>query len=153
MRFRYAKVSPGAKDLVRAHPTDAGMDIFVPTDWNNGNPVELKFGESLVIDSGIKVEIDPGYMLLGGNKGGVASKKKLLLGAHVSDTYYTGTVFIDIHSINLDPVTISPGDKIAQLMIVPIVPAIPECVPVEKLYEGMMQSEVRGDGKQGSTGA
>ena len=152
MRFRYARVNPNAKLLRRGHPTDAGMDICIPTDWHDGQPFDLAFGESIVIDSGIKIEIDPGYMVLGGNKGGVASKRHLLLGAHISDSYYSGTVFLDIHNVGKDTQTLVPGEKIAQLIIVPIVPAIPEETTEDKLYEGMMTTEYRGDGKQGSTG-
>ncbi len=152
MRFRYALTRPGAKDLTKGHPTDAGIDFYVPSDFNEGKPLELKFGESVTIDSGVKVEIDPGFMGMFGNKGGVASKRNLVYGAHISDTYYTGNVFIDIHNIGLEIQTITPGEKIIQMMIVPVVCAIPECVIPERLYEGMIQSGIRGEGKQGSTG-
>lgn len=152
MRFMYAKTSSGAVDIRRAHPTDAGIDFFIPTDWNDGKPFTLGFGDSVVIDSGIKVEIDPGMMAMFANKGGVASKKKLIYGAHISDTYYSGNVFIDIHNIGCNPVTIEPGEKIIQMILVPIIPAIPMLTTEDKLYEGMLPDSIRGEGKQGSTG-
>lgn len=149
MRFRFAKVNPNAKAIGRAHVTDAGMDFYVPTDFI---PVTLTQGDSVLIDSGIKVEVPFGYMGLFCNKSGVASKKDIVYGAHVIDAYYSGNVLINLHYIGNKSVTINPGDKIIQMVIVPVVPAVPEEVTEDKLYDGLKLDDSREEKGFGASG-
>ena len=88
MKVRVQKVHKNAKMPVRAHPTDAGMDLFFcpPPKPELDSQIEtvLPFGSS-VIPTGLKIEVPEGYMLEIKNKSGIASKRGLLVGACVVD--------------------------------------------------------------------
>ena len=106
MTLKYCKVRE-VKSPCRAHATDAGIDFFVPTDLTEadmapkfettGDKVEveikdgkiaafiLKPNESVLIPSGIHVNIPDGYALIYMNKSGIASKKNLHIGACLVD--------------------------------------------------------------------
>ena len=134
------------KDPVRGHRTDAGIDFFVPNDYFE---ITLRPNEDVLIDSGIKVIIPEGYALIFKEKSGVAVKKKLTIGAAVVDSDYRGVVHFHLFNNGNDIVTISPGDKIIQGLIVPIM----LCEPVEiDEYEYILHDTERGEGGFGSTG-
>ena len=56
------------------------------------------------------------------NRSGMAAKRSLVVGAHCIDSGYDGEVFIDMHNIGNQQQIITPGTKIAQLVMVPVVP-------------------------------
>lgn len=144
--IKFAKVGD-VKNPNRAHKQDAGMDLFVPNDFA---PITLKIGESVLIPSGIKMEVPDNYMVKIFNKSGVASKKGLIVGAEVVDAGYAGIIHINLHKVSGDPVTINPGDKIAQAIVIPI--ETPDLVEVQEneLYGG--KETERAAGGFGSTG-
>jgi dUTP pyrophosphatase len=151
----YIKISKmrNVKTPVRANPSDAGLDFFIPDDFNKGKPFELLSGKNVLIPSGIKVEVPFGYALIFMNKSGIAAKKELLIGAQVIDCGYSGEVHIDLHNVGLESRWIVPGDKIAQAILFPIVkPQIIE-VSEEDLYTQIAIASNRGSGGFGSTGA
>ena len=124
----------------RKHPMDAGFDFFVPDDFEE---VVLKPGDSVQIPSGVIVEIPPGFMGQLLNKGGVASKHSLVLGACVVDPYYSNEVFIDMHNIGNKDVTIKSGMKIAQMVIIPVVHAALTMIDKETIYRDFKSDEYR----------
>ena len=144
--LKFARVAD-VKVPNRAHKQDAGLDLFVPNDFK---PVILKLGDSILIPSGIKFEIPDNYMLKIFNKSGVASKKGLIVGAEVCDSRYSGVVHVNLHKVSGEPVTINPGDKIAQAILIPI--ETPDVVEVSEseLYGGITTE--RAAGGFGSTG-
>lgn len=144
--FKYAKTED-VKSPNRAHKQDAGIDLFAP---NNITPITLKLGESTLINSGIKMEIPDNYMIKIFNKSGVASKKGLVVGAEICDSGYKGNIYINLHKVSGEPVTINPGDKIAQAVVIPI--EIPDFIEVkeDELYNG--QKTDRSEGGFGSSG-
>ena len=171
--LRYCKVRE-VKSPVRAHSTDAGLDFFVPTDLTlevmqekfktTGCEVEtelnsdgtvkcfkLKPNESVLIPSGIKVQVPAGYMLQYHNKSGIASKRGLIVGANTVDIGYTGECHLDLHNVSSKVQTISAGDKIAQGIMVKIGFHVPEEAKDENDLYGDEQSE-RGTGGFGSSG-
>ena len=171
--LRYCKVRE-VKSPARAHSTDAGIDFFVPTSLTmdvmadkfktTGCEVETEVGEdgfikkfilkpneSVLIPSGIKVNVPEGYMLQYHNKSGIASKRSLLVGANTVDIGYFGECHIDLHNVSKVPQTISAGDKIVQGIMVKIGFHMPEEVENEDvLYKGSISQ--RGEGGFGSTG-
>lgn len=106
--MKYTKVKD-VKDPVRAHYTDAGIDFFVPNDFEG---VVLKPGEDVLIDSGIKVLIPEGYALIFKEKSGIATKRKLTIGAAVVDSSYRGVVHFHLFNNGTTNQTILAGDKI-----------------------------------------
>ena len=154
MNLRFYKIKPDAKLPERAHPTDAGMDIFYcPNGENIGKLYNTKHfwipaGTSRVLSTGLKVEIPEGYMLEIKNKSGVASKRQLLVGACVVDPGYNGEIYINLHNVGVTTQIIKPGEKIAQAVLVPVV----HCTPSETKEDDLNQGSDRGTGSFGSTG-
>jgi len=131
----------------RANPTDAGMDFFIPQDFPN---TTLEHGDSVLIPAGIKVDVPEGWALIFFNKSGIASKKKLDVGACVVDHGYKGEVHINLHNVGCEPCTISPGDKIIQGVLLRVGSQQAKECAVEEMW--LETNSVRGEGGFGSTG-
>ena len=86
----------------------------------NGASVVLAFeGKNVLL---VKQHRFPhGYVLEVKNRSSMAAKKSLVVGACVIDSGYDGEVFIDLHNIGNTEQTIKSGDKIAQLVMTPVV--------------------------------
>lgn len=86
--LRYAKVRD-VKDIQRGTELSAGIDFFIPNDWNEGCDKYLQPGERVLIPSGIHIDmIGSGladFALIFFNKSGVGSKKGLDILACVVD--------------------------------------------------------------------
>lgn len=155
MYIKYAKAHKLAYEPERANPSDAGLDVFYsPTDaeiraYPHGT--SLMPNESKLFKTGLKFEVPHGYMLEAKNRSSVASKKQLIVGACVIDSGYSGEVFINLHNIGHKEQRIQQGDKIAQLVLVPVVHAIPQLVDEEELYKDTVTISDRGEGTLGST--
>mgnify|MGYP003126853768 CR=1 FL=1 len=82
MNLKFYKIREGAKIPKRAHPSDAGMDLFYCPDllqndtciWEPGHKFKIPAGENCLIPTGIKVDLPSGYMLEVKNKSGIAAK-------------------------------------------------------------------------------
>lgn len=137
-----------AKLPVRAHPTDAGMDFFFcPKD----NLVRKRIdpGQSILLETGVKMQVPPGCMLQIMNKSGIASKKHLVTGACVVDEGYNGEIFVNLHNIGDGPQFIEPGQKIAQGVFVKIEKPSLTVIGLDSIYD---EETSRGSGALGSTG-
>lgn len=139
---------PGAKAPVRAHSTDAGMDVFVSFDENYvpENSRLIPPSDNILIPTGIRMNIPEGYVVEVKNRSSIAAKKNLVVGAHIIDSGYQGEIFIDLHNIGSEMVLIQQGEKIAQLVCYQI--ETPKPVVVENAFE---QESERGEGGFGST--
>ena len=131
---------------------DAGIDFFVPNDWNGGETLVLKSGQSVKIPAGIKVEVPAGYALVFFNKSGVAAKRSLIVGACVIDHGYSGEVHINMINVGEDEQTIAPGEKIVQAILIPVITFETITVPEDELYRDIHVAGSRGAGGFGSTG-
>lgn len=126
----------------RAHEFDAGIDFFVPMDFPGAR---LKHGQSVLIPSGVKVEVPRGWCMVMTNKSGVASKNRLDTLACVIDHGYTGEVHINLVNNGIQDVVIEPGMKIVQGILY-------QCglhMPVE--VESILEDSERGAKGFGST--
>jgi dUTP pyrophosphatase len=126
-----------------AHPGDAGLDLRAAVDAVVGP------GERAMIPTGIAVAVPEGHAGLVLPRSGLASRHGLTLAnaPGLIDSGYRGEVTCAV--VNLDrahPVKIRAGDRIAQLLIVPIPAMQPEWV------DELPKSE-RGEGGFGSTGS
>lgn len=127
----------------------AGIDFFVPEDFK---PINLSAGESVLIPSGIKANVPDGMVLIAFNKSGVATKKRLQVGACIIDSDYTGEIHIHIFNTTNDGVLglkINPGDKIIQFVLLPYVHA--ELVECQTELEVFPIETKRGSGGFGHT--
>ena len=154
MLLKIARTHESAKLPVRANQSDAGADIFFCPKQVDGafDSIRIDPGVSVVLPTGIKVEVPHGYMLEVKNKSGVASKKSLVVGACVIDSGYSGEVFVNLHNIGNMPQSVAPGQKIAQLVLIPVIQWRSFLVDETKLYVDELTISNRGDGALGSTG-
>jgi dUTP pyrophosphatase len=152
------------KSPSRGTPKSAGIDFYIPNDWNNGQPYYLDPGSRTLIPAGIKVEVPTGHALIAHNKSGVATKKGIIFGAQVVDEDYQGEIHLHIINTNQPTEMISdgiytrdngavelmPGEKLLQFLLIPINYQNPiEVNSIEELYESTSE---RGEGGFGSTG-
>jgi len=135
------------KTPTRANPTDAGIDFFIPNDYEG--KTELFPGESCFIPSGVKVNCPEGFALVAFNKSGVAVKKGLHVGACVVDHGYQGEIHINLTNVSAEDQSIAAGDKIVQFVLLPLGDPSVELVEENNLYESVSS---RGEGGFGSSG-
>lgn len=121
----------------------AGMDLRAHLD----EPVALAPGERVLIPTGLRLEIPPGYEGQVRPRSGLALKRGLtvLNAPGTVDADYRGDVGVILINLSQEEQRIEPGDRIAQLLFAPVVRA--ELAEVENLAD----SE-RGRGGFGSTG-
>ena len=153
MKLKVYRIREDAKLPLRAHKTDAGMDLFYCPNGEKETLVrEEGYGipprESKLIPTGIKVEVPYGYMLEVKNKSGIAFKRQLLVGACVVDPGYDGEVYVNLHNIGHSTQYLQPGDKVAQAVLV----SISHCGVQEVSTDTLNQDTTRGEGGFGSTG-
>ena len=153
MDLKVARLREDAKLPHRVYPTDAGMDLFYCPNGDRihiirdeGRAVEPR--ESVLLPTGIRVEVPYGYMLEVKNKSGVATKRQLVVGACVGDPGYEGELYVNLHNLGLSTQYIKPGTKIAQAVLVPI----SHCGVEEVTLEDFDKQSQRGSGGFGSTG-
>lgn len=128
----------GAYMPERAHKDDAGLDLRSPIE------VVIKAGEAAVIDTGVHIEIPSGYVGMLKSKSGL-NVKYSLLSEGVIDSGYTGSIIIKLYNHGKCDMMVEKGDKISQLVILPIITPIPHVVD-------KMDETERGNNGFGSTG-
>lgn len=147
MIISYAKIDNSAFAPQRANSSDAGADVFACLEKS----IQIQPGENSVIPTGIKMEIPHGYMIQVMNRSSVASKQGLLVGAHVVDAGYEGEIFINLHNTSNVIREVNHGQKIAQLVMIPVIPfRLCEEEEEDLYYENIVISD-RSDGGFGST--
>jgi len=139
VELKIKKLNPDAIIPRYALPGDAGMDLFSVED------VTIEPGQRHAVATGLAIELPAGFVSLIWDKSGVALKKGLTKMAGVIEHTYRGEYKILLLNTSEEVVEIKKGDKIAQLLIQPIVTA--QILEVEDLSE-----TDRGVGGFGSTG-
>jgi dUTP pyrophosphatase len=153
MMIEYVRVREDVKPPERANPSDAGLDVFFCPDDAAVGAVKIPVGGSVILATGLRFGIPHGYMLQAMNRSGVAAKRSLVVGAHVIDSGYDGEVFINLHNIGTERQVVKSGDKIAQLVMIPVVPFRALETNTGNLYDWYpITISGRGDGALGSTG-
>lgn len=143
--MRIAKIRK-VKTPTRGTAQSAGLDFYVPDGFDR---VTLTVGEKVFIPSGIKAELPEGYALIAFNKSGVALKKSLFVGACVVDEDYQGEIHLHVVNVGDKTTTISPGEKLVQLVLLPVLYDTIEVVEESELF---LRATPRGAGGFGSTG-
>ena len=131
----------GAILPTRAHEDDAGLDIYAPTTMEDRT---LFARGSLKVDTGVHIEIPKGFVGLLMSKSGLNVNDDIT-SEGVIDTGYTGSMTAKLYNNGDDDHCFHGGDKLTQLVIVPIITPKPVVVNRFKTTE-------RGDNGFGSTG-
>lgn len=133
------KLDYGAYLPQRGHPMDAGLDLRTPVAFG------IKAGGSAVIDTGVHIEIPEGLVGMLKSKSGL-NVKHGIVSEGVIDAGYTGSIVAKLFNHGNEDVTFEKGDKITQLVIMPVyIPSV-LCVVEEFEYTE------RGANGFGSTG-
>ena len=120
MLLEYSRIRTDAHPPTRGHPSDAGLDVFYsPTEPQE--LITISPGQSALVPTGLRFGVPHGYMLEVKNRSSVAAKLNLIVGACVVDSGYDGEVFVNLHNIGQCVRVIQGGDKIAQLVMIPVV--------------------------------
>lgn len=121
----------------------AGADLYACLD----ETVTIKPGETLLIKTGIAMEIPQGFAGLVYARSGLATKKGLAPANKVGvvDADYRGEIMVALHNHSNTEADVEPGERIAQLVITPFLAAT--FVEQESLND-----TIRGEGGFGSTG-
>ncbi len=127
-----------------ATPGSAGLDLRACLD----TPVTLKPGESTLVPSGIAIHLDdPKYAAMVLPRSGLGHKHGIVLGNLVGliDSDYQGQIFVSVWNRGQAEFTIQPMERIAQMIIVPVLQVEFNVVPD-------FVASTRGEGGFGSTG-
>ncbi len=127
-----------------ATPGSAAMDLRACLD----GPVTLQAGARAVIPTGLAMALPSAdYVALVFARSGLGIKKGVCLsnGVGVIDSDYRGEIAVGLVNLSDEDYTVQPGDRIAQLMVVPVVQ------PTVTLAEELDETD-RGSGGLGSTG-
>ena len=141
--IRCTKLDPRAKLPSYASADAAGMDLYALTDA----PVEIPAGGTALIHTGVAMAIPGGYGGFLYARSGLAAKQGLAPANKVGviDADYRGEIMVALHNHSDTARIVESGDRIAQLVIAPVLRVkLEEC-------ENLDDTE-RGSGGFGSTG-
>ena len=125
-----------------AHPGDAGADLVA------AEAVHLEPGQRALVGTGVRIALPDGYVAFVVPRSGLATKHGITIvnAPGTVDAGYRGEIKVTLLNTDTEHAyDIAPGDRIAQLIVMPVPKA--RFIPVEKLPES-----VRGEGGFGSTG-
>ena len=132
------KLDDGAMIPTRAHSTDAGLDIYSRED------AIVPAQESTIFDTGVHIELPEGTVGMLKSKSGL-NVKHGIVSEGVIDVGYTGSIRVKLYNHSGFDYKVKAGDKISQLVILPIL------TPTPYLVDSLDATE-RGDNGFGSSG-
>lgn len=132
------KLDKGAIAPTRAHDTDAGLDLYSPIEIN------IPSGWSRYINTGVHIQLPHGTAGLIVSKSGL-NVKHGITSTGLIDEGYTGAIRVRLYNKSPEGYQIHIGDKISQLVVIPV---LYEPVEIVDSIEG----GERGDNGFGSTG-
>ena len=128
----------GAIMPTRAHEDDAGLDLY-----SHENQI-VSAKEAGYFDTGVHIEIPKGFVGMLKSKSGL-NVRFGIVSEGVIDAGYTGSIVVKLYNHSGYDYKVKRGDKISQLVILPII--TPELEEVKEL-----EQTSRGSGGFGSTG-
>lgn len=143
LTVKIQRLDPRAVLPVRSSPEAAGADLCALLD----EPVLIAPGETRFIHTGLAMELPAGWGGFVFARSGLASRSGLAPANKVGvvDSDYRGELMVALHNHSAEPVSVENGQRIAQMVIMPV--ALANYVETEALTE-----TERGTGGFGSTG-
>ena len=142
--LKIKKLHEGATIPHRATPGSAGMDLYACIE----EPITIFPNQLVTVPTGIAIALpDSGCVALIFARSGLGVKHGISLsnGVGVIDSDYRGEIKVGLCNLGNEPYTISPNERVAQLVVTPVLP-----LPVEET-DSLDETE-RGSGGFGSTG-
>lgn len=143
MQVKCRRVSEYAKLPTRGSEKAAGYDLYAAT----GKEIRIAPHGTAKIDTGLQFEIPDGYFAAVFARSGIAAKEGLRPAncVGVCDSDYRGNYIVALHNDSEEVRVVTPGERIAQMVVLPYLP-----VTFEEADE--LSSTERGAGGFGSTG-
>jgi len=139
-------------------PVQADEDVDLPFYASSGasgadvkakisDNVVIEPGESKIVPTGLRFEIPEGYEIQVRPRSGLAAKEQVtvLNAPGTIDADYRGELLIILINHGKKPFTVTPGMRIAQIVLAPVVQAIFQ-------RQEILAATIRGEGKFGHTG-
>lgn len=134
-RLRQGIIMPSYK-----YDGDAGLDVYSPESF------VLQPGERRLVPTGFSLALPEGYVSLFWDRSGLAAKNGVTILGGVIECTYRGEYGVVMLNTSDQPLEVKAGDRIAQLLIQPIVSA-----ELEEVNE--LSATARGNGGFGSSGS
>ena len=111
-----------------AHSTDSGLDLHY-----DGHPVMLESEGRLLLSVGVAIQLPPNTEAQIRSRSGLAAKQGVVVlnSPGTIDEGYTGEIKVILYNTSYKDVIIKPGDKIAQLVVCPVLRT--EVIEVDEL--------------------
>jgi len=139
MNLKIKRLHPDVILPSYAHPGDVGLDMYSLEDC------VLQPGERKIFGVGFALEFPEGYAAIVKDKGSLPKNGGIHTMGGVFDAGYRGEYNVNLINLGAEPYKIEKGNKIAQLVIFPVVRA-----EIEEVNE--LSTTSRGEGRFGSTG-
>jgi len=118
--IEFVKMHPDAKPPFKKHEEDAGYDLYADFSKEQIEQYDLKPNEQKKIKTGISISLNDYSVGLIHDRSSMASKEIIVTGG-VIDQPYRGEICILMKNLSNDTYTVKQGDRIAQILIQPIV--------------------------------
>jgi len=102
-----------AGKLTKAHPFDAGQDVYSNED------ILIHPLDSAIIHTGLFIEVPKGYVGLLWSRSGLSCNSKIEVGAGCIDYGYQGEVLVHLYNLGMNSFQVTKGMKITQLLTIP----------------------------------
>ena len=142
MDVKIKKISANALIPTKGSEYSAGYDLYSCIDSDK----DIAPGETVKIGTGIILAIPEGYFGAVFARSGLATKEGLRPAncVGVIDSDYRGEIIVAVHNDSNSVRTVTPGERIAQLVIIPFL--------TSNFIESELDTTSRGDSGFGSTG-
>ena len=131
----------------RATHGSAGYDLYTPVGFT------IQPGESVIIDLKIKLRIPGGYYGKIESRSGLGFRHGLMAFGGIIDSDYRGTIMIKLYHLGSEPLSVGPGDRVAQMVLNPHASfSVMQVAVVEPRHPAAVEQKARGEAGFGSTG-
>lgn len=139
-QVKVVRMREDVKMPLQAHPSDAGFDL------HSTQRVDVPSGCSMLVGTGLRMEIPHGWCGQINPRSGIASKHQVTVGARVIDAGFRSEVMINLINHGPQPFEVVEGMRIAQILFLPVLGSMVEVTADE------LSDTPRGNGGFGSTG-